>query len=220
MSPTPDEEHGIAADQDRGDGASDVPPARAAGLKPAPKPLDRIQALINTMDLTSGIDALAEPVTAQPVLEVQELLLPGQLPTYEELFTIRGYREALRALLIQKSGGPAFTEQQLAPMRSIADIATAYAYIDDNGEVGLAAVGDWLPGRLVTLLLVVAEAQRNGTWSRLKACANEDCRRAFYDQSRNQGGTWCDMSSCGNRLNNRMFRARKHGRELRGGLKS
>jgi predicted RNA-binding Zn ribbon-like protein len=213
MLPTPDKNEPVAAGRDTGQEMVDSSPATAADLKPAPEPLNRVQALINTINLTTGIDSLADPVVAQPLLEAQGLLLPGYFPTYEELFTIRGYREALRALLIQKSGGPAFTEQQLAPLRSIAYIATAYAYVDDEGGVGMAPVGDWLPGRLVALLLIIAEAQRNGTWARLKACANEDCRRAFYDRSRNQGGTWCDMSSCGNKLKNRVFRARKNSRE-------
>jgi predicted RNA-binding Zn ribbon-like protein len=57
-------------------------------------------------------------------------------------------------------------------------------------------------------LVVIRDAQRDGSWARLKACANEDCRWVFYDQSRNRGGSWCDMAACGNRLKNRDFRAR------------
>ena len=53
------------------------------------------------------------------------------------------------------------------------------------------------------------DAQRDGTWARLKACANDACAWAFYDRSRNRGGTWCDMASCGNMLKNREFRARR-----------
>jgi predicted RNA-binding Zn ribbon-like protein len=65
-----------------------------------------------------------------------------------------------------------------------------------------------VPDRLGRLLLIVRDAQRDGTWAMLKACANDECRWAFYDKSRNHGGTWCDMSTCGNKLKNRAFRAR------------
>lgn len=177
--------------------------------RPAPEPLNRVQALINSIDLVSGVDRLADPASSQPSLEAQALVLPGCFPTVEELGTIRGFREALRALVTHNSGGPAPTEEQLAPLYGIAHLATAYVHLDADGNVRLAPVGDWLPGRLLALLLAIADAQRDGTWARFKTCANEGCRRAFYDRSRNNGSTWCDMGRCGNKVNNRMFRARR-----------
>jgi predicted RNA-binding Zn ribbon-like protein len=83
------------------------------------------------------------------------------------------------------------------------------AELDSDGVVGLAAAGDSVAERLVELLLVVRDAQRDGSWTRLKVCANDECRWAFYDRSRNHGGTWCEMSACGNKLKNREFRARR-----------
>ena len=81
--------------------------------------------------------------------------------------------------------------------------------LDEDGGVRLDADTDSVQGRLLTLLLIVAEAQRDGTWTHFKACGNEECRWAFYDRSRNHGGTWCDMATCGNKLKNREFRARR-----------
>ena len=63
-----------------------------------------------------------------------------------------------------------------------------------------------------TCLLIVRDAQLDGTWALLKACANDECQWAFYDKSRNHGGTWCEMSTCGNKLKNRAFRARSKAR--------
>jgi predicted RNA-binding Zn ribbon-like protein len=63
--------------------------------------------------------------------------------------------------------------------------------------------------RLFGLLLVIRQAQQDGTWRRLKVCANPDCRWVFYDRSRNQQGNWCDMAVCGNRIKNRQLRARQ-----------
>ena len=62
---------------------------------------------------------------------------------------------------------------------------------------------------LLTLLLVIRDAQRDGTGPRLKACANPDCRWAFYDRSHSRAGAWCDMATCGNRIKNRRLRQRQ-----------
>jgi predicted RNA-binding Zn ribbon-like protein len=43
----------------------------------------------------------------------------------------------------------------------------------------------------------------------MKACDDEDCRWAFYDQSRNRSGKWCDMAECGNRHKVRRYRSRQ-----------
>ena len=98
-----------------------------------------------------------------------------------------------------------------APLREVATDGTARADFDDRGEVLLSATGDSVPARLIELLLIIRDAQRDGTWARLKACGNDECQWAFYDRSRNHGGTWCEMSSCGNKLKNREFRARRRG---------
>lgn len=40
---------------------------------------------------------------------------------------------------------------------------------------------------------------RRRAWSRVKVCARDTGRWAFYDASRNRSGTWCSMQVCGNR---------------------
>ncbi|BBY60790.1 CGNR zinc finger domain-containing protein [Mycolicibacterium sarraceniae] len=177
--------------------------------KPAPEPLARIQALVNTIDLESGVDRLALVTDAQPWLRTHGLLPFDGIPTDDELRAIRDVREALRAMLLQNAGGPAPTVDQLSPLSRITAAAGVRVHLGADGTVQLAADSDSLDGRLLALMLVVSDAQRDGTWALLKACANEDCRWAFYDRSRNHGGTWCDMATCGNKLKNREFRARR-----------
>ena len=81
------------------------------------------------------------------------------------------------------------------------------------GPGGQISLGPEPAGRpdagLLTLLLVIRDAQRDGTWPRLKACGNPDCRWAFYDRSHSRAGAWCDMATCGNRIKNRRLRQRK-----------
>ena len=54
--------------------------------KPAPAPLARIQALVNTVDLESGADRLALATDAQPWLHAQGLLPPDDVPTTRAVF--------------------------------------------------------------------------------------------------------------------------------------
>ena len=177
--------------------------------KPAPGPLARIQALINTVELPDGPDRLATADDAKPWLTATGLLSADAELHADDLALVRGVREALRAMLVHNAGGPVPTADAFAPLREVAGTGTARADFDDSGEVTLSATGESVSARLVELLLIIRDAQRDGTWERLKACGNDECQWAFYDRSRNHGGTWCDMSSCGNKLKNREFRARK-----------
>ena len=111
-------------------------------------------------------------------------------------------------MLVHNAGGPPPIRRRRGAA-TVAAGATASADFDDDGQVLLNASGDSLRDRLVDLLLIIRDAQGDGTWARLKACANDECQWAFYDQSRNRGGTWCKMAVCGNNLKNREFRARQ-----------
>jgi predicted RNA-binding Zn ribbon-like protein len=167
--------------------------------KPAPMPLLLVQAFANTLDVTQGEDLLADAgwfVRAG-------LLAPGVSLDADELALARSVRAALRELL---SGGDA----DLAPLRTAAARRDPRIAIADGGQIALEArvPGD-LDDALLALLLVVRAAQVDGTWKRLRICANDECRWAFYDRSRNQQGHWCDMAVCGNRIKNREFRARR-----------
>jgi predicted RNA-binding Zn ribbon-like protein len=180
-----------------------------AETKPAPWPLARVQALVNTVELPAGPDRLADAADATPWLIDNGLLAPGTSLAADELELLREVREALRALLIHNAGGEAPGAGALRALGDVAASGTARAELNADGGVTLAACGDTVRERLVELLVVMRDAQRDGTWPRLKACANDECAWAFYDRSRNRGGTWCDMSDCGNKLKNREFRARR-----------
>ncbi|BCI53424.1 hypothetical protein NIIDNTM18_27020 [Mycolicibacterium litorale] len=177
--------------------------------RPAPAPLDRVQALVNTIDIEIAQDRFALVEDARPWLVEQHLLDAGVPLTEDGLAHVRAVREALRALLVHNTGGPPPGAGHLDVLREVAAAGRVRAEIDDHGAVELRAVGPSLDERLAGLLVVIRDAQRDGTWSRLKACANDDCRWVFWDQSRNRGGSWCDMAVCGNRLKNRDFRARR-----------
>jgi predicted RNA-binding Zn ribbon-like protein len=129
---------------------------------------------------------------------------PGELATLEAFVNSddgdeRAFREALRALLADKRDPAAIA----ALDRAAADARLAVRF-DRDGTTRLE--GD---GLVASLLAIIARAQADGTWERMKACRAEDCRWAFYDRSRNRSRAWCSMSECGNRAKARSYRARQ-----------
>jgi predicted RNA-binding Zn ribbon-like protein len=176
--------------------------------KPAPAPLVLVQSLVNTVELPDGADRLADATDARPWLVDVGLLAPDAELTDTDLDRVRAVREALRAMLVHNAGGPPPNKSAMTVLRGVAEGGTARADLGDDGAVRLGAHGKAVRDRLVELLLIIRDAQRDGTWARLKACANDECQWAFYDRSRNHGGTWCEMAACGNKLKNRAFRAR------------
>lgn len=54
----------------------------------------------------------------------------------------------------------------------------------------------------------LVEKMASSAIDRFRVCANDQCRYAFYDESRAGRRRWCDMSSCGNRAKAARHRAR------------
>jgi predicted RNA-binding Zn ribbon-like protein len=178
--------------------------------KPAPEPLLRVQSFVNTVEFETGEDLLSSPALARPWLAGADLLPRGHQVTEAELTQVTAVRESLRALLVANAGGPAPGPSALAPLRALTAEGSARLRIDRDGTIGYDAAGPSdLHAGLFGLLLIARDAQLAGTWPLLKACADDECRWAFFDRSRNRGGTWCDMATCGNRAKNRAFRARR-----------
>jgi len=171
----------------------------------APEQLELVRAFVNTYDHEDGTESLADPAALAAWLQTNGLGSPNV--TSRDLERARDLREALRAILHHHGGTDLDPE---APR--VVDDAAARAKLsvafDDHGEAHIAPKAQGVDGALGRLLVAIAGAQRDGTWSRLKACAAEDCQYAFYDRSRNHSAVWCDMKVCGNRQKVRSFRAR------------
>jgi predicted RNA-binding Zn ribbon-like protein len=181
--------------------------------KPAPEPLLLVQSFVNTWDRDEETDLLDRADTARPWLSAAGLAGPrGELGD-ADLIRARRVRESMRALLRANVHGTAPTPEDLVPLRELAlDARTAVAVDADGGvSVGPPPSGLLVDG-LTRLLLIVRDAQLDGTWPRLKVCANDECEWAFYDRSHARRGAWCEMATCGNIIKNRNLRARRAGR--------
>ena len=186
--------------------------------KLAPMPLLRVQAFVDTLDTDLGTDVLARPEEARAWLADAGLRVtdpdrpdPGFA---DDLRLAREVRESTRALIGRNSSDEPLTDDELAPLEKVLGQAQPRLDVAADGRVRLGPDPDALPARaladgLLALLLIVRDAQADGTWDRLKLCGNPDCRWAFYDRSYSRRGAWCDMATCGNRLKNRNLRARR-----------
>ena len=170
--------------------------------RPAPGELLLIEQFVNTLDTEEGTDALdgAWPVSAG--------LTAGELGAEDVARLIR-FREALRAVLLSHNGVE-LEDAVVSELASLGRDATVVVGFGPSGEPRLeASSASGASAVIGRLLAVIARADAEGTWARLKICPADDCLWAFYDFSRNHSRTWCDMSVCGNRAKARTFRARR-----------
>jgi predicted RNA-binding Zn ribbon-like protein len=183
--------------------------------KLAPMPLLLVQAFVDTLDLDLGTDKLAHPDEARAWLADAGLRVPDPErsdPGFaDDLRLAREARAGIQALIGRNTGQEPLTPDDLAPLEQVLSQAQPRLEVGADGRVRL---GPDLPARRLTdgllgLLLIIRDAQADGSWDRLKLCGNPDCRWAFYDRSHSRRGAWCEMASCGNRVKNRNLRARR-----------
>lgn len=174
----------------------------------APGPLLAVQGLVNTYSFEDEEELLPDPEGSERWLREVGLINPrtGISPEeYEELIELRG---AVRTLLEANHTG----EIKPGATETLRRLATAHPVefdVNEGGEVTLDLDPAQSAGRLIAQTIgIIAGAQGRDEWRRLKICAADDCRWAFYDSSKNRGGTWCRMEVCGNRVKNRRYRSK------------
>lgn len=189
------------------------------GRESAPGGLGHVQAFVNTLDLEAGVEVLDSAETLGRWLRRRELLKAGErLSSPGELDRARDLREALRALLrhthsapgasVAAAATPSPSSAARAALRRESLRARLALAPGDGGDLVLQPRAAGLAGALGRLLVTVVAAQADGTWERLRVCANDRCQWAFYDASRNRSGRWCSMAICGNRSKVRTHRLR------------
>jgi predicted RNA-binding Zn ribbon-like protein len=77
------------------------------------------------------------------------------------------------------------------------------------GRPALVPAAGGVRGGLAWLAAAIVACTADGTWERLKICADDTCQWAFLDSSRNRSKHWCSMQECGNRSKTRAYRARR-----------
>jgi len=177
---------------------------------PAPAPLDLVQDLVNTVDLEGGAEEWRTPADLTAWVRARGIAA-GPLDA-EALAGALALREALRDVCSSHAGvdvppevlGVLNALLAAGPLRLVADEEGGAAVRPADGLTGLAAL-------TAAVAAAVAGAVAAGTWQRLKACASEECRWAYYDRSPAGRSRWCTMAICGSRAKMRSYRRRRAG---------
>ncbi|MEM7587719.1 MAG: CGNR zinc finger domain-containing protein [Acidobacteriota bacterium] len=179
----------------------DIPPS------PAPGELRLLQDFINTLDLETGEDRLANPQALATWLARRQLgRADGEVDdaVWQSAMTVR---QGLRAVIALRCGAEADPSAVESLNQALGSVRLAPRFDQDGGLFLHGQRPGW-PGVLARLVLIVSSAVKTGQWRRLKLCRNTSCLRVFYDASRNHSGKWCTTRRCGNRLHSKTYRSR------------
>jgi hypothetical protein len=163
--------------------------------------LDRRRFRLHGVDLT-GSDALPTPAALVEWLAGHGLIAPSEPASEADLKQAHELRSLLRDVVTPDSPTQAGSALAAYPMQ---------VELDPAGGLRLAPPATGVPGALGRLVAMAVQHSAGGSWRRLRACASEECRWVFYDDSRNGAGRWCSMSACGNRTKTARYRARQAG---------
>jgi predicted RNA-binding Zn ribbon-like protein len=191
--------------------APPVPPLHTGeDRKPPPGDLVLVQGFVNTLDVDQRTDDVPDAAALGRWLAHYELIAPGETVTEADHAQAIRVREAVRAVLIAKNGGPP-AGPAIDVLNAAAKTAELLVRLGPEGDARLVPVRAGIDGAIARLLAIVARSQADGTWERFKGCPDDDCGWAFYDWSKNRSATWCSMETCGNRAKGRAYRERRRG---------
>jgi predicted RNA-binding Zn ribbon-like protein len=176
-------------------------------VTPAPEPLEDVRQFVNTLDIETGQDRISDAAGLRRWLADHDLDAE-RAPTPTDVGRALDLREALREALAanhDRSDVPTGARDVINASAARADLTVEFT-ADRTWRTTSQARG--ADGAFGVLLAIVADAMSEGTWARLKVCANDQCRWAFYDTSRARTAKWCSMQVCGNRVKQQAWRDR------------
>ena len=173
----------------------------------APGGLGLVAEFVNSLDYPDGEDELATEASASAWLRRHGA--PVRSVSGVERAGLVALRENLRDLLEGNGEGPVSpgTADSVMQRFNAAELATV---ISPEGA-RLVATGSGVNRFVGELAAAMIAATTDGTWRRLKVCRSDECRYAFYDNTKNARRAWCSMRVCGCRSKSRTYRARKRG---------
>jgi predicted RNA-binding Zn ribbon-like protein len=136
--------------------------------------------------------------------------------SYRQLARLRELRTLLRRIVEQITAEQAVADRSLEKLNSFLEPLPIRDRVVRSAAGGLArqsvVTGHVAPSAVVALDFL--RLLTDGDWRRLRVCANDTCRWAFYDESRNRIRLWCDSTLCGNVMKVRRFRERNRRKRL------
>jgi predicted RNA-binding Zn ribbon-like protein len=172
--------------------------ARSRGDTAAPPAALLVRDFVNSVEWQEDRDSWATPHDlARWFTDRAGVAVPE--PTEDDLLLARRVREGLRSVLLQHAGHEPLPGAA-QDLNAVLTRVPLRMQVDDVGELRLGGAADGAVAALAHILGAVDLLRSEGSWGRLKACARESCRWAYWDASRNGSGRWCSMSWCGNHV--------------------
>jgi predicted RNA-binding Zn ribbon-like protein len=165
-------------------------------------------AFVNTYDPDVDEDALGDPPGLAEWMSASGFEVDDSEVGSAEQRRAVALRESVRSLLLANNGREA-RDVELAALQDAAAQTRFGARLTGAGGLELVPQGGGLAALEARLVLAIERLQARGAWDRLKACADETCKWAFFDSSRNRSRTWCSMEVCGNLSKTRRYRRRR-----------
>jgi len=144
---------------------------------------------------------------------VEQFLARSNIPqpaSRGQLVRLRELRALLRRITEQLAAQQSISDRTLDALNGFLEPVTVRDRIVRTETGGFTHNRDFT-GHVTPTAVIARDFLRllvEGDWRRLKICANDACRWAFYDESRNRIRIWCDSTRCGNVMKVRRFRER------------
>jgi predicted RNA-binding Zn ribbon-like protein len=168
----------------------------------APGDLEFVRRFVNTLDIEAGTDELGSPPVTAAWLRREGMSVRIDRGGFDALIELR---EAIRDVVSARGGREA--DRAAAVVDAIARRHPVVVRMSSAETLGALSRGG-ADAVIERILSVVATARIDGTWSRMKTCANVGCRWLYFDHSRNRSRTWCTMDLCGSQAKMRAYRRR------------
>ena len=182
--------------------------AESHGGTPVPPAIELVRDFVNTREPQVGKDELNTPADLQDWCEVRTLVPAGAKMDTTDLEDALAVREGLRAVLLGHAGHEVDRDAVALLNQVFAEVPVTVEF-DASGYRIVPTAPRALAPALAALGDAVRQASQDQTWHRLKVCARDTCRWAFYDASKNQARRWCSMAGCGNHVKMKRAYARR-----------
>jgi predicted RNA-binding Zn ribbon-like protein len=118
---------------------------------------------------------------------------------------LKSLRRSLRGVAEALSASDTPDAWEIAQINAVMDVPVRQRLVGRRIEIApLRSDWDWILSRIAAS---AAEAIVAGLESRIRICANDECRWAFRDPTKAKTKRWCSDSTCGNRARVRRARA-------------
>jgi predicted RNA-binding Zn ribbon-like protein len=174
-----------------------APPVRV------PPALTLVRDFVNTTDHELDTDELTTPAQLTEYLYRTGLLSRRSRSTGDDLQLAQQLRQGIRRALELNHDA---TQAPIPELEAALErLPLRLEWAGDGSR--LTPVESGVPGGLARIAVAMNEAVADGTWRRLKICADDECEWAYYDASKNRARNWCEYG-CGNRAKVRAYRRR------------